>query len=281
MRMEGELLDIAKKDLEAAKILYNTGLYPQAVFFFQQSVEKTNKSLGLMLKLVKEDELKNYIRHKPIKIYGRIFRKKLREIEQANKFFRKYPHLRKLIMSEINLENYEKKFRESIKFIDEISRKQEEIVNISSKELEKILELIKKFEKGFEQEIKPIKNKDLLDAKKHISKSLKILSKYAPDYIEKERQNLEKLDEKLMRKINKIFLRSLYELMPAYLSLFYLSIITLHHSEYTRYPQNNKSPRKLYNKKSAIVKYLPTLIEIQEKALMKIKKSNLLSKLKT
>ncbi|MCD6371860.1 MAG: HEPN domain-containing protein, partial [Candidatus Aenigmarchaeota archaeon] len=81
MRIEKELLEIAKKDLESAKILYKNNLYPQAVFFFQQSVEKANKALGLMLKLVKEDELKNYIRHKPIKIYGRIFRNKLREIE--------------------------------------------------------------------------------------------------------------------------------------------------------------------------------------------------------
>ena len=40
MNMDEELLKIAEKDLHASQVLYDNGLYSQAVFSFQQSVEK-------------------------------------------------------------------------------------------------------------------------------------------------------------------------------------------------------------------------------------------------
>jgi HEPN domain-containing protein len=46
MKMDEELLMIAKKDLQASRVLFDNRLYPQAIFFFQQSVEKANKSLA-------------------------------------------------------------------------------------------------------------------------------------------------------------------------------------------------------------------------------------------
>jgi hypothetical protein len=39
-----EFFKIAKQDLLAAKVLYRHNLYPEALFFFQQSVEKAYKS---------------------------------------------------------------------------------------------------------------------------------------------------------------------------------------------------------------------------------------------
>lgn len=42
-----EFLNIAKQDLVAAKILYRNELYPEALFFFQQSIEKSYKSYHL------------------------------------------------------------------------------------------------------------------------------------------------------------------------------------------------------------------------------------------
>jgi len=46
---------IGNGDLRASKLLYGRRLYPQAVFYLQQSVEKSVKAVGLLLSLVKPD----------------------------------------------------------------------------------------------------------------------------------------------------------------------------------------------------------------------------------
>lgn len=52
------LFEIARTDLEAAKCLFEQELYPQAVFYLQQSVEKATKSFGLLKDIIKEGEVK-------------------------------------------------------------------------------------------------------------------------------------------------------------------------------------------------------------------------------
>lgn len=66
------LLEIAKNDLEAAKCLYDKKLYSQAIFFFQQSVEKAVKSFGIAFKIINETEAKD-IGHKSVKFYLNFF----------------------------------------------------------------------------------------------------------------------------------------------------------------------------------------------------------------
>lgn len=62
--------EISKKDLEASNLLFNNKLYPQAVFYFEQSVEKAVKALGIHFKLLKEEnDFKNM--HHVIKIFYR------------------------------------------------------------------------------------------------------------------------------------------------------------------------------------------------------------------
>ena len=51
-------MEISKMDLAAAKCLYKSGLYSQAVFYLQQSVEKAAKSFGLLTGTINENELK-------------------------------------------------------------------------------------------------------------------------------------------------------------------------------------------------------------------------------
>ena len=50
---------IAKKDFLAAKILYREKLYAQAVYALQQSVEKSAKAFGLMLGILKINEVRS------------------------------------------------------------------------------------------------------------------------------------------------------------------------------------------------------------------------------
>ncbi|HEC79105.1 MAG TPA: HEPN domain-containing protein [candidate division WOR-3 bacterium] len=62
-------LEIAKTDLKAAKCLYEARLYPQAIFFLQQSVEKMMKAFGSIDSDFSLDILKNKVGHKPFMVF--------------------------------------------------------------------------------------------------------------------------------------------------------------------------------------------------------------------
>lgn len=66
--MPDRLLGLALADLEASRLLYEHGHYPQSVFFLQQSVEKACKSPGIFFELITEKESLGKIGHKPLKI---------------------------------------------------------------------------------------------------------------------------------------------------------------------------------------------------------------------
>lgn len=57
MKMSIELRNIAELDLKAAKVLNEKELYPQSIFYFQQSVEKANKAFALITNQVEEKDL--------------------------------------------------------------------------------------------------------------------------------------------------------------------------------------------------------------------------------
>jgi len=58
-----ELLDIAKSDLDASERLYEDGSYNQAVFYLEQSIEKTAKAFGLEVGIIEEEELQSLGHH--------------------------------------------------------------------------------------------------------------------------------------------------------------------------------------------------------------------------
>jgi hypothetical protein len=70
--------EIARQDLRASRILYQKELYPQAIFEFQQAVEKGIKSVGLVVGLVRptRDELTHDIGHTTI--FGILVRRRER-----------------------------------------------------------------------------------------------------------------------------------------------------------------------------------------------------------
>jgi len=68
------LLEIAKTDLEASRILLSSKHHPQAIFLFEQSVEKGVKSIGLWMNVVTEEECKDMkiIGHQAWRIFNHI-----------------------------------------------------------------------------------------------------------------------------------------------------------------------------------------------------------------
>ena len=63
------LLEISEQDLIASKILYDKELYPQSLFYLQQSAEKLTKYIGLTNNVITKNDLLKSIGHNSIKIY--------------------------------------------------------------------------------------------------------------------------------------------------------------------------------------------------------------------
>ena len=57
------LFEISEEDFNASKLLYANGFYPQAIFYFQQSVEKLIKYLGIVDGIIKQEDLIKKISH--------------------------------------------------------------------------------------------------------------------------------------------------------------------------------------------------------------------------
>jgi|GEM_PF-4904921 len=65
--------DMAVSDLNAAKLLLDNKYYCQALYFFEQAVEKQVKFLGLTTGKISEKDSQNAIRHLPVKLFDKIF----------------------------------------------------------------------------------------------------------------------------------------------------------------------------------------------------------------
>jgi len=63
-----DTLEIARQDIEAARLLYDAQLYPQAVYFLQQGVEKGWKSFGFQYGIIDEPEAQNPVSHTPSEV---------------------------------------------------------------------------------------------------------------------------------------------------------------------------------------------------------------------
>lgn len=68
-----EFIKIAQRDFEDAKLLFENGRYPNAIFMLQQSIEKAIKSLLIKLGLIRDEkelriEISHYVASKLIKL---------------------------------------------------------------------------------------------------------------------------------------------------------------------------------------------------------------------
>jgi tetratricopeptide (TPR) repeat protein len=86
------LLNISEKDLVAARCLFKEKLYPQAIFYLQQAVEKATKAMGLHHKIITENELVG-IGHNVVKVYTRMLEDLKPKVIRTQDRIRQFPKL--------------------------------------------------------------------------------------------------------------------------------------------------------------------------------------------
>lgn len=277
-----EFLDIAKMDLQASKVLYENGLYPQAIFYFQQSVEKTTKAFALITgQKMTEKEFINDIRHDAINIYDKSICHQKKEYEQLKENLIKLPELKTIsVFKNLNIDKNIRQLDISLLEINKIKKEKKELIYISSWEICSILKEIASVNKEFEKYKQYFSKFKITErawnkTKKEMLELYNIFSKYDPVQFEEVKNNLESSD---MRLAMEKYIKNLIEpmnIIPISISLYYLAIITLPHASTTRYPLNDSNPVKVYTKNLPIVKKLPKLIEVQDDVLNEL---NLLNK---
>lgn len=264
------LLDIAKRDLTAAKCLFREKLYPHAIFYLEQTVEKAIKAMGLHYKIITEDELE-VVGHEAVKIYIKILQGLKDKVKRFQDKIKRFPRLKHTTL----FEEFEKigpdKFDEILTNFESFLRYSHQ--QLTDKKLGKaLLELTKLEEEISSQKIK-IKKDDINNVKSLVREVVNAMSEESPATHEIIiKRELEKIDSLTPQLMSNLVESLAIPLAICYNHLLFLSkaLCPLAVSVRYPYPKNGHNPLKVYTEEHPLVKRFEQLSNIAEKALNRL-----------
>lgn len=283
MKLHDRLIKTAEKDLYAARTLFEKESYPQAIFFFQQSVEKANKAFGLMSNKITENMLQNEIGHKPLKIHITIVKEQKKNFENYKKMFEQNLITETNALSKNDVNSLIKSSKKFIRITKKVDKEPQKHIRLSTKELDEIINFINDTSKEISEiKVQNIKINDekAKGLKSQFIKTFANIKKKYPLEANKIKQSLDQLRFQDLQDAATMFAEIMVILIPSYHSLLLLALIMHPHATTSRYPSEDGSPEDFYNIKLPLVKKLPELLMIQEKAIDGIKSFQAYSKKK-
>jgi hypothetical protein len=260
-------LTIASDDLEASKLLYENELYPHAVFFLEQSVEKTCKYLLINQQIIPPDQLMHKVRHNSVsvfKIFTTYLVEKLSTIIDTKKIEEDPDD--KLLNEILSPVEFLNELKSGINSIEKSSKGR--FAEINEFELNKYFEMLEYFTGNT-----VISSKYNLFFNSDPELVAKWLSKFhLIDEASKVSLDLTLKDDKAKNEFLKSFQKSILdinEFMRIEQVLMVLAQIFSCHSERTRYPENNLigDPKSRYSISNNLVKRLKEFYPFQEKVI--------------
>lgn len=272
-----ELVRLSKTDLKASKLLYKHKYYSQSVFYFQQSVEKFNKSIGLEFKLICSEDLCKKIGHFPIKLYKQGLEDKRDSFDKIEKLSKRYKSLKNIdSLVDFNIEETNQKTKN---FLEELNKRQhnpKHIIEMSEVEINEYLNeiyiIFEEFEKNkIEKNDIKINEKDLNEFKTKIIDLFSSFSDEKPKVLVEFKKSFDSITVEMMNELIKKSMNIIVDIYPILLSSVILSILTIH-GDKTRYPDNeSNNPLDIYNEDLPFIRLLPELFIVQEKIINKSK----------
>jgi len=274
MQLDKMFLEIAKKDLVAAEILHNNGLYPQAVFYLQQSVEKTSKSFALMSNIITAEELRE-IGHHPFLILKKLLDAHGEKLDTIHNVISKIPELRDLtIFKELNVSDQYEDLEKTDKTFDQLVKVKKELIFYPKEYYTKLFEELKQIELEIKEKHSKITEEDLRKFGEHLIPFSALVSDKFP-HISLENINKQELEEYIGSKefidLLKKIIPAIFDLAYIFPSLIYLSVITFPHAVIARYPQNGLNPLEIYTDELPIIRFFGDCTKIMGKVIEKIK----------
>lgn len=277
MKLINEFLLIAKEDLKASKILYKHRLYPQAMFYFSQSVEKANKAFLLNTSKYSEKEILD-IGHDSVKVYKILTTDIKRRYNKLQEDFEKLPDFRNTeFVTNLDIQSKEEECDKVLRKLEETQKGKKDLVFISNEEIVKCLDKIQINERDIKEGISEIAKFELTEQMWNECKNEIIAqlnnsnNKEISHHIEEEFNNsgltIQQIED-MIKKMHSGTIHFFSFLHPLYL----LAVITLPHSVLTRYPQKDLHPQEIYTQELAVIQKLPDLFKVHSKALKDLEK---------
>lgn len=248
-------INISKSDIKSSKILLDNGCYSQSYFYFQQASEKANKANWMLNGTLDESQLKN-IGHNQFKPLRKNLITKKGEIDYLIALKSKLDFISENpILKNIDINDYTENIGEGLKFIDRL--KNQNLFDFEESTLNEILQNLKELKlwelelpEDFSERIKKALNEymiwllkfDLERTNEEADKILEIINDQ-----EKFKNYIDISKEQMSIAITQIY--------TSY-TFFFCSILTVQHSNSTRYPQelDGQSPTLVYNENLEIIK---------------------------
>jgi len=270
-----ELLNIAEGDLAASKCLFLVKLYPQALFYYQQSIEKAFKTLLFSMGLLSYTEMKNNIRHNIFNIFVLISDEKSgKKISKIKSNLPKIGETKFInMLSQYYSSLNEEKVRKFFQLSNEVESNEgviKEVINYLNGYYKETIEINRA---GKDSEL----YKNLIDNKK--SETVETLKEFFESLafypglsdifrnieVKKEIDELFDLFKKILIPF---FTTSIYLAV----SLILISFLTKLLADKTRYIEKNFNPSDFYTKNHPLVLNLEELSKLQDKNLNLLKK---------
>lgn len=258
MNTKQVLLDIARQDLKAARGSLEKKLYPQAIFYLEQAVEKATKSMGLHHKIITEDDLQD-IGHESIEVYIRVLENLKTKVKRFQERIKKFPKLRQTTLFK-KYENLET--GEFSKILDNLEQHlKHQVRQISDDELKKaFLELD---EIKTEIEKMKITEEEMKNFKLFIQEIVNAIIEDYPAVREKAEKELEKLESFSPEVIEEIIESLIIPQSVCYNYLLFLSAALGPHATPSRYPfpKREHNPLVVYGEEHPLIKRFDKLTQ--------------------
>jgi hypothetical protein len=270
-----QLLRIAKSDLSACRVLHANHLFAQAYFYFQQSVEKCNKALGLKLEVITVDDLSDF-KHDQIKIYRELIKQSEEKINQHLKTIEPFNEAKNhLIHKELQMEKIPLDADKARRFFD--SLRNSDLINLDTETVEYCIKEISdlgKLERA--PDISP--HEELLTSRmfqvadwigtfgteKAITGKAEMISFFSDK--EKKGQYFKAVTE---------YITVVMDFTYIQVTLYYFALLTIQHSSQTRYISDEGiHPLDLYTDALPAISKLPEMITLLDEAIVRFENIN-------
>ena len=258
-------IEIAIKDLQVSKILFENKMYSNSFYHFQQASEKGLKAYAFMVKTYTSENDANKTGHYTLKIFEDSANERQKEIA----FLKDY-EFDKIIGSE-NLDQYSNNLRSGINALPQ----KKEIYEYSNEiliEILKVLSELKEYDVDFPIDFKEhlIDKMDLIfkQVYKFNPEKVEVARKDFEEFIKDENQ-LNDLIESAKEHLKNTLIENYFVLI-----LYYSNLVSHNHNNKSRYPELDFNPLEYYNLGCPLIQKLPEFTQYLDSTLLQLKKWN-------
>lgn len=277
-------LDTARSDLKSAKALYDSELYPTAIYHLQQSIEKGWKSFGFYYGIITEGQARSrdIIGHKGSKVCNRTITVLKKVISHMRSKVKTLKHICSTEQTEHSSAPLQEDFLKEldgdidtlVREVNNITANEEEIRKMPYDDMNDLIEFLTAFQKSliFIEEMvnSPKFSEEYCEAIRQGAyrtwRPIFVGVPYADNILKKTLW--EKLDNETIRKMMIAALHGMMVTVP----LFQLAIITQVHEQTTRYRLDGISPTVIYTTTHPLIQLFPSIYSLTEETLTNLER---------